>query len=84
MITIEARTLDEALDSIDIDAAIIEAAKCCSKYIHIEWGSNKPYDYKGCEDYVWIPYGYEMISLDDLNIGIDEVLCKLGDYLWKD
>jgi hypothetical protein len=79
MITIEARTFDEALDAIDIDEAIEEAVNRCSKYIHIEWGLNKPYDYKGCEDYEWIPYGEETISLEDIGVGIEELLCYINE-----
>ena len=82
MITVEAREYDEALEAIDIDEAIEDAAKGCGRYISIEWGVNKPYsDLFGEEDYEWIPYGEAVITLKELNISIDEVLCKLGEYL---
>lgn len=73
MLYVIANDYDEALDNIEVDEAIIEAANTGSFTIDFEYGYERIYEYSGGEDSEWVTLGCGEVDLEDLDIGVDEL-----------
>lgn len=79
-VTVDARDVDEAWEQLQ-EADVIGALAVGHGTATCEYGVPYTYEYKGADDYDWRPIGEFEFTLEDLDIGTDEVLDYVVDLL---
>jgi len=82
-LTIEAHDIEEAF-AIALSDYVLEILEYMVDNIidrvEIEFGTNRPYVYKGCEDYDWTTLGYITVTLQDLDLEIEDLVNLVNYY----